>query len=233
MTVYPTLPPVPDLRGEPRPPAGPAVAGRVATLPEVRVRRFPEGRNVKGDEVGVGSDAACPLLERVSTTGRPTRPRTALAVGAVAAVLTSLGFGVYFVITDGAHFVGFAAVLVALLFAGAAAGTYFSGPSLIVDVGAMGIATRMAYNEGPGPVVDLYALASVSVRERDGSLELELTRPDQDRSGVSAVGIPCGVLEAAPDAWALVYNGIRHSEAAGALIDDRTRELLQLPAAGG
>jgi hypothetical protein len=41
--------------------------------------------------------------------------------------------------------------------------------------------------------------------------------------------LPLGLLEGNPRLWNLVYNGLRHSVAAGAVADPRTRELLRLP----
>jgi hypothetical protein len=78
--------------------------------------------------------------------------------------------------------------------------------------------------DGDGIDLPLYELRSISVKESSRGLSLRLVGPDKRR-----LTLPFGLLEANQRLWDLVYNGIRHSEAAGAEIDTRTRELLALP----
>jgi hypothetical protein len=77
--------------------------------------------------------------------------------------------------------------------------------------------------DGDGLDLPLYELRSVSVTGSVRGRALRIVGPDKQR-----LTLPFGLLEANPQLWDLVYNGIRHSDAAGAEIDLRTRQLLGL-----
>lgn len=72
---------------------------------------------------------------------------------------------------------------------------------------------------GPGPTVDVYDLAEVSLIEIRG-LGAHLRLADRRNGMLTA---PCGLLEGNQVLWDLVYNGIRHSVVNGATIDDASR----------
>jgi hypothetical protein len=214
------LPPVPDLSGEPRPPAAPCVEGAW----QGERYQLTVGHHQLADQFFVGpvGKRRHPLLESVGARP-PGRWRTA-ALGAVVAVLpvtvviaTLMWFtgedrpGVYLIVAA-------AAVVVAVLFFWRNA----SDTHVVVHAGARAVAEVDL--DGDGVDLPLYELRSIGVTDSRRGLALRLVGPDKQR-----LTLPFGLLEANQQLWDLVFNGIRHSEAAGAEIDARSRQLLGLP----
>jgi hypothetical protein len=214
------LPPVPDLSGEPRPPAAPRVQGAW----QGQRYQLTVGHHQLADQFFVGptGQRRHPLLESVGARP-PGRWRTA-ALGAVVAVLpvtvviaTLMWFtgedrpGVYLIVA------GVAAVVTALFFWRNASDT-----TVVLRAGARAVAEVDI--DGAGLELPLYELRSIGVTDLRRGLSLRLVGPNKQR-----LTLPFGLLEANQQLWDLVYNGIRHSEAAGAEVDARTRRLLALP----
>jgi hypothetical protein len=101
-----------------------------------------------------------------------------------------------------------------------------SDTTVVLRAGARAVAE--VDTDGAGVDLPLYELRSVGVTDSPRGLALRLVGPNEQR-----LTLPFGLLEANQQLWDLVYNGIRHSEAAGAEVDARTRELLGLPPVGG
>jgi hypothetical protein len=213
------LPPVPDPSGQPRPPAAPRVEGAWhGERYQLTVRH-----HQVADQLFVGpTGQRHPLLESVGA--RPPSGRRTAAFGAVYAVLpvtvliaillwftTDGGAGVYLILVA-------VAAVVALLFFWRNA----SGATVVLRAGARAVAEVDI--DGSGLELPLYELRSISVRDTSRGNALRIVGPNKQR-----LTFPFGLLEANPQLWDLVYNGIRHSEAAGAEIDARTRQLLALP----
>jgi hypothetical protein len=119
--------------------------------------------------------------------------------------------GVYLIVA------GVAAVVTALFFWRNASDT-----TVVLRAGARAVAEVDI--DGAGLELPLYELRSISVIDSPRGLALRIVGPNRQR-----LTLPFGLLEANQQLWDLVYNGIRHSEAAGAEIDARTRRLLALP----
>jgi hypothetical protein len=97
-----------------------------------------------------------------------------------------------------------------------------SDPTVVLRASARAVSEVGSY--GARTDLPLDELRSISVTDSRRGLSLRLVGPDKQR-----LTLPFGLLEANQQLWDLVYNGIRHSEAAGAEIDARTRRLLGLP----
>lgn len=222
-----SLPPMPDASGEPRPPAAPRILG---PLPSAEVqhfdasagRRFAEGENTTEEERA--RHTANPVLERVVGPVPPflDHARSVLRVAA-GPVVVLLGLGGAFVVTvlgaePGITFLGLG--LTAALILGFLLLIGLSGRApLTAQAGARILEGRH------GEKVWLYELSGIAVK--DGKLRLAGGFEGQKSGWMSP--LPLDLLESNPRLWDLVYNGLRHSAAAGAEVDPHTRELLRLP----
>lgn len=213
------LPPVPDPSGQPRPPAAPRVVGAwQGEHYQLTVRH-----HQAADELFVGpTGQRHPLLESVGA--RPPRGRRTAALGAAYTVLpvTVLIAALLWFSTDR----GAGAYLILVAVAVAVTGLFFwrnaSGTTVVLRAGARAVAEVDI--DGAGLELPLYELRSISARDTSRGLALRLVGPNKQR-----LTLPLGLLEANQQLWDLVYNGIRHSEAAGAEFDAHTRQLLSLP----
>lgn len=221
MTDVPDLPPVPDGSGEPRPPAAPRVNGPWPI--RTSDRRSEVIHHSDGTLARLGG-SAYEALERVAIR-RPDRWRAAgLSVLGVWGVPTLL-LSIYAVVVGPASTVflvlgGALAVVVPVTCVWALSGPR---PYLVVIAGSryVGLPSR----DGDGQVAGLYWLSTIELRPtRTRGLVLRIAEPEG-----RPLDLPLGAVEANPQLWALVYNGIRHSVADGARVDERTRELLRLP----
>lgn len=213
------MPPVPDPSGQPRPPAAPRVEGAW----QGERYQLTVGHHQVADQFFVGpTGQRHPLLESVGA--RPPRGWRTAALGAVVAVLP-----VTVVIAILLWFTGEDRPVVYVIVAAVAAvvGVLFfwrnaSDTTVVVRAGARTVAEVDI--DGAGLELPLYELRSIGVRDSARGLALRLVGPNKQR-----LTLPFGLLEANQLLWDLVYNGIRHSEDAGAEIDADTRRLLHLP----
>ena len=215
------LPPVPGPDGQPRPPAAPQVEGawererhRVRVVHHQAADRLFVGPRRQGD----------PLLESVSPGRPPGRWRSSVLAAGYAVLPAAVVQAILmWFAADGWRWRGFlilAAVVagVVVLFFWRAA----SDTTVILRAGARTVAEVDA--DGAGLELPLYELRSIGVTGSARGRALRVVGPNRQK-----LTLPLGLLEANQQLWDLVYNGIRHSEAAGAEIDLRTRELLGLP----
>jgi hypothetical protein len=214
------LPPVPDHSGQPRPPAAPRVEGPW----EGEHYRLKVAHHDVADRLYVASTGQGPPLLESARAGRPPGRWGTAALGAAYTVLPVAvvgGIVLWFIVEDRAlAYLILAAVVVvtgALFFWRNA-----SDPTVVLLAGARAVAK--VDTDGEGLDLPLYELRSVGVTDTRRGLSLRLVGPDKQR-----LTLPFGLLEANQQLWDLVNNGIRHSEAAGAEIDARTRRLLGLP----
>jgi hypothetical protein len=176
------------------------------------------------DQLFVGSTGQRdPLLETVAAARPPGRWRSA-AVGAAYAVLpvtVAIAIVLWFAVEDrtSAYLIMVPIVVVA---AALALWNNASDSTVVLRAGARAVAE--VDRDGAGTDLPLYELRSIRVTDSARGLALRLVGPGKQR-----LTLPFGLLEANQRLWDLVYNGIRHSEAAGAEIDTRTREILGLP----
>jgi hypothetical protein len=214
------LPPVPDESGEPRPPAAPRVAGPW----QGERHRLSVVHHQAGDQRFVKSTGRRrhPLLESVAA--RPPAHWRSAALGAVYAIVPAavvIAVVLWFTAGDrtAAYLVlaGVAAAVAVLFVASNASYT-----TTVLRAGAHAVAEVDV--DGVGADLPLYELRSISVTDSRRGLALRLVGPDEQR-----LTLPFGLLEANQQLWDLVYNGIRHSAAAGAEVDERARDLLALP----
>ncbi|MEN3615633.1 hypothetical protein AAH979_39825 [Plantactinospora sp. ZYX-F-223] len=175
------------------------------------------------DQLSTVSPEQGPVLESVVAARPPGRLRTA-ALGAVYAVLPVtivMTIVLWFIAEDrpGTYRIMVAVVATAtfLAFCYNAA-----RPTVVLRAGARVVAETD--NDGAGVDLPLYELRTITVTDSARGRALRLVGPNQRR-----LTLPFGLLEANQRLWDLVYNGIRHSEAAGAEIDARTRRMLGLP----
>jgi hypothetical protein len=213
------LPPAPDSSGQPRPPTAPRVDGpwqgeryRLRTAHHQVADRLFVASTGQGD----------PLLESVA--GRPPKQLRAAALGAVYMVLP-VAVVVALVVWFTAAGQVLAYLISAAVVAAVAVLAFFynaSDPTVVLRAGARAVAEVDA--DGAGAHLPLYELRSVSVTDSPRGLALRLVGPGNQR-----LTLPFGLLEANQRLWDLVYNGIRHSAAGGAEIDERTRQVLHLP----
>jgi hypothetical protein len=214
------LPPVPDASGQPRPPAAPRVEG---PWPGERYRLQAHHHQVADRLFVARTGQGPPLLETVAVARPPGRWRTA-ALGAAYAVLpvtVVIAITLWFTAEDRAG----AYLIMAAVVAGAAVLAFWynaSDPTVVLRAGARAVAE--VDTDGDGTDLPLYELRSIRVTDSPRGPALRLVGPNKQR-----LTLPFGMLEANQQLWDLVYNGIRHSEAAGAEIDARTRQLLALP----
>jgi hypothetical protein len=213
------VPPVPDPSGQPRPPTAPRVEG---PWQGERYRLMVAHHGVTDGLFVASTGDGPPLLE--SAAARPPGGLRVVAAGAAYAVLpvtVLIAIIVWFAAEDRtsayltlAAVVGVVGVLVFLFNA--------SDTTVVLRAGARAVSEVDV--DGDGIDLPLYELRSISVKDSSRGLSLRLVGPDKRR-----LTLPFGLLEANQRLWDLVYNGIRHSEAAGAEIDARTRQLLALP----
>jgi hypothetical protein len=212
------LPHMPDLSGQPRPPVAPRIEGAW----QGDRYRLTVGHHQVADQLFVGpTGRSHPLLESVAANP-PGGLRIAVlgAVFAVAPVTVALAIFFWLTAEDLGVYLILAAVVaaVAVLFFWRNA----SDTTVVLRAGARAVAEVNTY--GSGLDLPLYELRSIRVMNSPRGRALRIVGPDRQR-----LTLPFGMLEANQQLWDLVYNGIRHSEAAGAEIDTRTRELLALP----
>jgi HAMP domain-containing protein len=217
------LPPVPDPSGQPRPPTAPRVVGPW----EGERHRLKVAHHQVADRLYVASTGQGPPLLESARAGRPPGRWGTAALEAAYTVLpiTLVGaIALWFIVEDRMQAYLFLAVAVAVT------GALFfwrnaSDPTIVLLAGARAVAE--VDTDGEGPDLPLYELSSIGVTDSRRGLALRLVGPDKQR-----LTLPFGLLEANQQLWDLVYNGVRHSEAAGAEIDARTRQLLGLPQRG-
>jgi hypothetical protein len=218
------LPPVPDESGEPRPPAAPRVEGPW----QGERHRLRVTHHEAGDQRFVKSTGhrRHPLLESVAA--RPPAHWRSAALGAVYAIAPAgvvIAVVLWFTAEDRtAAYLVLAGVAVAVAVLFIAASTAYT--TTVVRAGAHAVAEVDV--DGVGTDLPLYELRSIGVTDSRRGLALRLVGPDGRR-----LTLPFGLVEANQQLWDLVYNGIRHSAAAGAEVDDRTRQLLALPPRDG
>jgi hypothetical protein len=212
------LPPVPDPAGQPRPPAAPRVVGAWAA-DRHRVRF---AHHLAADQLFVGPSRQHPLLESVGADRPPGRWRT-IALGTAVAILpvsVVMAILVWFTAEDRTE-----SFLILAGVAGAAYLLFFwlnrEEGGVLLHAGAQVVAELDL--DGDGTELPVYELRSI--KAKGPALRLE-------GSNGWRVTLPFGLLEANQQLWELVYNGIRHSEAAGAEIDAHTRQLLGLKSGG-
>ena len=217
------LPPVPDLSGQPRPPTAPRVEGPW----QGDRRRVRVAHHEVADQLFVAATGReHPLLESVAA--RPPSRWRGAALGAVYAVVpvTVVIAIILWLTAEGRA----GAYLISAAVVGAVAVLAFwyhaSDPTVVLRAGARAVAE--VDTDGAGVDLPLYELRSIQVTDSPRGLALRLVGPSKRR-----LTLPFGLLEANQRLWDLVYNGIRHSEAAGAEIDARTRQLLALPPRDG
>lgn len=214
------LPAVPDpSSGEPRPPTAPRVVGPW----DAERFRVTAAHHRVADQLFVASTGQGePLLESVAAHRPPGRWRTS-ALAALVAVLPVCVVQAIIRWFDAGdrmvHYLILAGVVggAVLLFFWVAA----SDTTVILRAGARAVAEVDA--DGDGLDLPLYELRSISVTDSIRGRALRIVGPDKQR-----LTLPFGLLESNQQLWDLVYNGIRHSEATGAEIDSRTRQLLNL-----
>ena len=80
--------------------------------------------------------------------------------------------------------------------------------------------------DGRDQWVTTYDLARIAAKDAPGPAAALLIT---GANGVT-LQLPLGLLEANPALWDLLYNGLRHSAAAGAQVDPASRDVLGLPA---
>ena len=211
------LPPRPNSMGEPAPPRAPAVVGAWAGFPE-------RNRDTVSHRPGLDQRwfaRAEPILEVVQARRRNAlwfAARYPLISGLMLAVLVTA-----YLLIDAARTDGFAwaeeirvwAVIIAVLTAGYTEIRYLQHRKQLVYAGV----DWVGEGSGRGECVGTYELSRIALT--DGTLHL--TGRDGTR-----LDLPMGLLEANPALWDLVYNGLRHSTAAGAETDPTTRERLRL-----
>jgi hypothetical protein len=208
------LPPVPDPAGHPRPPAAPRVLGSWSS----ERHRVRSAHHRAADQLFVGPSRQHPLLESVGADRPPGRWRT-IALGTVVAILpvsVVMSILIWFTAEDRME-----SYLILAGVAGAAYVLFFwlnrKEGGVLLHAGAQIVAELDL--DGDGTELLVYELRSIKAKGTD----LRLVGSNGWR-----VTLPFGLLEANQQLWDLVYNGIRHSEAAGAEIDARTRQLLDL-----
>ena len=214
------LPPVPNPSGQPRPPAAPRVEG------PWQDERY--GLEIGHHQVTDGlfvtrSGTGPPVLESTSVTRPPGRWRGAAlgAVYMVAPVAVVVAIALWFTAEDRASAYLIAAAVVVVV-AVLAFGYNASDPTVVLHTSALAVAE--VDTDGDGVGLPLYELRTIRVMDSPRGLALRLVGPNAQR-----LTLPFGLLEANPQLWDLVYNGIRHSDAAGAEIDPGTRRQLHLP----
>lgn len=212
-----SLPPIPDAQGRPRPPAAPVTAARWTGTP---IRRHHPPPPAAKYRLG-GPDE--PALESVFPRRFEAWRHALFGALLWAAFLLPIP------------------ALVQWWYG------WHAGPSpatwVMIIVGFLLVATPIMYfNETfpPPPIVAgahwvggrgdkrgarLYELAQIEISL--GSEEPDPTLLLTDVHG-TRVGMDPSLLESHPQLWALVYNGIRHSAAAGAEVDQFTTERLFL-----
>lgn len=217
-----SLPPVPDDLGDPRPPAAPRIADPWPSTPG------PIGYHYVARDLAhhVAGSIEHPLLESVSVR-RAGRARYA-GRGAIYAGLGSVIVGTVVLASvspnptrDLTIFLLVLGSVLVLFFAM----FYHSESHQLVQAGARGVAN--VDGVGEGTVINYYELAAITVLDTEWGRTLRLV----EHRGARA-DLLCGLLEGNPQLWDLVYNGLRHSTAKGAQVDDHTRRLLSLPANG-
>ncbi len=219
----PSLPPVPDAHGEPRPPSAPRVVGPWQGRYQVRSAHYgPEDRRWVGGNIDI------PLLEAASAA-RPDRWRYA-AQGVLGVVLIPavVFAAVLWLVVDDR--VTAYAILVGLLvvFASIAFMDFARRASFSVQAGAVTLAELD--RNGHGPELRTYELACIAARDtRLGPCLRMVQRAPDKHLRPREIVLPFGLLEGNQRLWDLVYNGIRHSVAGGAEVDARTRRQLGLP----
>lgn len=232
----PSLPPVPDPTGHPRPPAAPRITGpwtgrRTATAGHHRAedqRSWPFGvdsptereRRLRREH---------PMLEEV-TGAVPTyadRLPTALLVGGVPVAQFVVVGGILALWSGTTEAVARNLPVLGWLLAGVFV-VLFTVWMLGNRTPTRICAAARIVNARPTDLW-LYELTAVTVRHRRHGPELRLSGRAVSFTKVGRVSLPLGLLESNPQLWDLVHNGIRHSVAAGARTDERTRELLGLP----
>ncbi len=214
------LPPVPDASWQPRPPAAPRVVGPWGGgRHELEV-----GHHEVADRLYVASTGQGPPLLESARAGRPPGRwvTAALDAGYIVLPIALVGaIALWFIVEDrtqGYLFLAAAVVVTgALFFWRNAADT-----TVVLLAGARAVAE--VDTDGDGLDLPLYELREIGVTDSRRGLSLRLVGP-----GAQRLTLPFGLLEANQQLWDLVYNGIRHSEAAGAEVDARTRQLLALP----
>ncbi|GEC07800.1 hypothetical protein SSP24_54550 [Streptomyces spinoverrucosus] len=213
------LPPVPSLSGQPRPPTAPRVEG---SWDAGRHRLTIAHRQTPGTILGL-TEHGDPLLETAAAHRPPGGLRTTalIVVYAVLPVTVVMTVTLWFTAYDRAE-----AYLIMVAVVGAFALLSFLSEvrdtTVVLRAGARAIAE--VDSDGDGTELPLYELRAISVRNSLRGPALRLVGPNKQR-----LTLPFGLLEANQQLWDLVYNGIRHSEAAGAEIDAHTRQVLGLP----
>lgn len=217
------LPAVPDQTGEPRPPAAPRVNGPWPLDPSDR--RAAVGHHPAGQLTRIGGEPFA-ALETVLVR-RPDRWRSSIArVLVICGIPALLVLAVAVVAPTGPLETVLPVLAAVLVLAGSV--VYLRavfGPESYVRLaaGPRHVADTSGAAEDGGSLVDLYRLAAIEVRG-----------PVLRLSGAGtthALVLPLGALEANQQLWDLVHNGLRHSAAAGARVDPRSRDLLGLPPA--
>lgn len=208
----------PDARGEPRPPTAPRVAGPWQGRFEVSSGHF-----TRADGWWVAGRTGGDLLLESASARRPNRWRYSAAGVAGALVPMAVLMSAVMVFAGGDRRTGFT-IIGAALAGGWLLFTLIHG---LQDDGITVHAGSRTLHEpdinSTGRELPLYDLTAVTVvdRARLGPC-LRLVRGDH------RIVVPCGLLEGNQRLWDLVHLGIRHSVAAGAEADERTRRLLSL-----
>ncbi len=214
------LPPVPDPSGQPRPPTAPRVEG---PWRGERYRLEARHHQVTDQLFVARTGQGPPLLESVAVARPPGRWRTATlgAAYAVLPVTVVIAIVLWLTAEDRAG----TYLIMAAVVAGVAVLAFWynaSDTTVVLRAGARAVAE--VDTDGDGTELPLYELSSIGITDSRRGLSLRLVGPDKQR-----LTLPFGLLEANQQLWDLVYNGVRHSEAAGAEIDARSRRLLGLP----
>lgn len=210
------LPPRPDPdSGEPRPPRAPTVAGAWAGHAE-RGRRTESFRPAREQHWFHRPE---PMLELAEARRR--RPLRSIATYALYTALI-LGGGTALVmwgspelVTDPVPY-----VIMSVAFLLGTGTAFLIRRTHTVYAGA----TWAGDAEDKDKLVSTYDLTRIRIFGRPGpSAMLQIIAPDK-----TFLELPLGLVEANPALWDLLYNGLRHSAAAGAEVDPTTRDLLHL-----
>lgn len=215
----PALPPRPNrYSGEPRPPHAPRVAG-AWTGHRQRGRRVESYRPAQAQDWFRKRELMLELVE-----ARRQRPLRSIASYAVVTALVFIVGGALIMSgpyrTDLNDPVPY--VIVAVLWLISNATAYLVARTRTLYAGA----TWAGDAESKDKIISTYELSRIKIwYAHSPRAMLQMIAPDG-----FFLELPLGLVEGNPALWDLIYNGLRHSTAAGAEVDATTREILRLPA---
>lgn len=215
--MFPGLTPPPDAHGEPRPPAAPRVTGPWRGRYGVNSGHF-----AAADERWVARMTGKDRLLETVFARRPDRWRYSAKAAFVCVVPVAVVMLILMVVQGAPRE---AYVILGEVVAGgwllyALIHGLFHDRHIALEAGPRTLAEVDVSGSIEVPLFELDAVRVVN-RARLG-LCLRLAKSN------SSLVVPLGLLEGNQRLWDLVYHGVRHSVAAGAETDERTRRLLGL-----